>query len=101
MIRGDIRNLPFSSWKDVVNILDEPIDGVIGGPSCQGFSLCGKRDIKDPRNSLFMEFAKCVKQVNLHFFVMGNVTGIMSINYPTTKDDWVLGVNLGCNQLDD
>ena len=32
------------------------IDGIIGGPPCQGFSLSGNRDPKDPRNSLFMEF---------------------------------------------
>ena len=24
------------------------IDGIIGGPPCQGFSLSGKRDPKDP-----------------------------------------------------
>ena len=34
------------------------IDLIIGGPPCQGFSNAGKRDIKDPRNSLFMEFVR-------------------------------------------
>ena len=32
------------------------IDIIAGGPPCQGFSIAGKRDRNDPRNSLFMEF---------------------------------------------
>lgn len=55
------------------------IDGIIGGPPCQGFSLSGNRDKKDPRNSLFMEFVRFVKHFKPKFFVMENVTGILSM----------------------
>lgn len=55
------------------------IDGIIGGPPCQGFSLSGNRDKNDPRNSLFMEFVRFVKHFNPKFFVMENVTGILSM----------------------
>lgn len=55
------------------------IDGIIGGPPCQGFSLSGNRDKKDPRNSLFMEFVRFVQYFNPKFFVMENVTGILSM----------------------
>ena len=55
------------------------IDGIIGGPPCQGFSLSGNRDKKDPRNSLFMEFVRFVKFFKPRFFVMENVTGILSM----------------------
>lgn len=55
------------------------IDGIIGGPPCQGFSLSGNRDKKDPRNSLFMEFVRFVKHFKPRFFVMENVTGILSM----------------------
>ncbi len=55
------------------------IDGIIGGPPCQGFSLSGNRDKKDPRNSLFMEFVRFVKHFTPKFFVMENVTGILSM----------------------
>lgn len=56
------------------------IEGIIGGPPCQGFSLSGNRDVKDPRNSLFMEFVRFVKHFQPKFFVMENVTGILSMH---------------------
>ncbi len=55
------------------------IDGVIGGPPCQGFSLSGNRDAKDPRNSLFMEFVRFVHELQPKFFVMENVLGLLSM----------------------
>jgi DNA (cytosine-5)-methyltransferase 1 len=59
------------------------IDGIIGGPPCQGFSLSGNRDSKDPRNSLFMDFVRFVGALTPRFFVMENVLGILSMK---TKD---------------
>lgn len=66
------------------NILssDAEINGIIGGPPCQGFSLSGNRDKNDPRNSLFMEFVRFVEHFKPQFFVMENVPGILSM---TTK----------------
>lgn len=55
------------------------IDIIIGGPPCQGFSNAGKRDIKDPRNSLFMEFKKYLDYYNPKMFIMENVMGILSM----------------------
>lgn len=63
------------------------IDGIIGGPPCQGFSLSGNRDKHDPRNSLFMEFIRFVKYYEPSFFVMENVTGILSMK--TAKNESV------------
>lgn len=72
---------------DLNTILDKPcvIDGIIGGPPCQGFSLSGNRDKKDPRNSLFMEFVRFVKHFKPKFFVMENVTGILSMKTMTNE----------------
>lgn len=58
---------------------DETPTGVVGGPPCQAYSLCGTRDPKDPRASLFMEFVRCVQQLKPRFFVMENVPGILSM----------------------
>ena len=54
-------------------------DVVIGGPPCQGFSMAGKRDNKDPRNSLFMEYLKFVKAFEPTYFVLENVPGILTM----------------------
>ena len=72
---------------DITQILDlsslidnnETIDGIIGSPPCQGFSLSGSRDKNDPRNSLFMEFVRFVKYFQPKFFVLENVVGILSM----------------------
>lgn len=68
------------------------IDGVIGGPPCQGFSLSGKRDRKDPRNSLFMDFVRFVKVLQPSFFMMENVPGILSMK--TVSGESVLHIIL-------
>lgn len=60
-------------------LVDVNIDGIIGGPPCQGFSLSGNRDKKDPRNSLFMEFVRFIDYFLPNFFVMENVPGILSM----------------------
>ena len=67
---------------DLDALFDGPItiDGIVGGPPCQGFSLSGNRDRKDPRNSLFMEFVRFVKHFKPKFFVMENVTGLLSMH---------------------
>lgn len=54
------------------------VAGVVGGPPCQGFSLSGERDPKDPRNSLFMDYMRFVECFKPSFFVMENVPGILS-----------------------
>ncbi len=66
--------------KNIKNLIPvKQIDGIIGGPPCQGFSLSGDRDQKDPRNSLFMDFSRFVKTLKPKFFVMENVPGILSM----------------------
>ena len=54
------------------------VDGIIGGPPCQGFSLMGYRDISDPRNHLFTRFFEIVNDADPRFFLAENVPGILS-----------------------
>lgn len=54
-------------------------DIIIGGPPCQGFSQAsGKKDVSDPRNSLFKNYAQWVKTLKPKVFVMENVKGILT-----------------------
>ncbi|HEY4874899.1 MAG TPA: DNA (cytosine-5-)-methyltransferase, partial [Puia sp.] len=51
-------------------------DIVIGGPPCQGFSVAGKMDPKDPRSQLIWDYFKVVKAKRPRFFVMENVSAL-------------------------
>jgi DNA (cytosine-5)-methyltransferase 1 len=54
-------------------------DVIIGGPPCQGFSYAGPtKDPKDPRNSLFKNFAHWVEVLQPKVFVMENVRGLLT-----------------------
>ncbi|BAY08924.1 DNA cytosine methyltransferase [Calothrix sp. NIES-2098] len=55
---------------------DREIDVVISGSPCQGFSIIGKRNFDDPRNSLVFHFHRLVLELQPKFFVMENVRGI-------------------------
>ncbi|KAB2174512.1 DNA cytosine methyltransferase [Staphylococcus epidermidis] len=61
--------------------------GIIGGPPCQGFSLVGTRDTNDPRNSLYIEYVRFVDQIRPKFFVLENVSGLLSLEKGLFKDD--------------
>ena len=54
------------------------IDGIIGGPPCQGFSHMGRNNSEDPRNQLFPDFFQIVKEAVPKFFLAENVPGILS-----------------------
>ncbi len=65
-----------------------PVDCVFGGPSCQGFSVIGRQDPKDPRNALVSEFARVVLALRPRWFVMENVPGLVSPNYSAVLDSF-------------
>lgn len=54
----------------------EGVDLVAGGPPCQGFSLAGRRNSKDPRNQLVWEFLDFVSLTNPKFVIIENVVGM-------------------------
>jgi len=66
--------------KSLVKELPE-VDGIIGGPPCQGFSLAGKRLENDPRSDLSIVFANIVNEMEPEWFVMENVGGLLSSTY--------------------
>ncbi|MDO3682793.1 MULTISPECIES: DNA cytosine methyltransferase [Micromonospora] len=48
-------------------------DVVIGGPPCQGFSNLGKRDIGDPRNSMWRHYVEALTKIQPKAFLLENV----------------------------
>lgn len=76
MMLGDIESF---SEEFIRNTLGDSPDIIIGGPPCQGFSVCVKNagDPKDPRNSLFVEFVRMAKIFSPTAMVMENVPNIV------------------------
>lgn len=62
------------------------IDGVIGGPPCQGFSYIGKGDPNDSRNELYTHFFRLVSEFEPSFFLAENVPGIMQEKYMPLRE---------------
>jgi len=70
------------------------IDGVIGGPPCQAYSMAGR--VRDPnsmkqdyRNYLFEAYCKVLEELRPKFFVFENVPGLLSSKpngEPITKE---------------
>lgn len=103
---ADIKDLSAEFIFEKINSLKygpifEPgkIDVIFGGPPCQGFSRLGKRDSSDPRNKLFHEYLRIIKEVKPKYVVMENVTGILDmqmLDFPSVLKEGYLyeGSNL-------
>ncbi|BCL34547.1 DNA cytosine methyltransferase [Nostoc sp. MS1] len=70
----------FNCASSIEDICSFQPDVIIGGPPCQGFSIAGpaKKDPKDPRNSLFLNFAQWIDALAPKAFVIENVKGLLS-----------------------
>ena len=71
--------------EDLINFKKKngEITVLAGGPPCQGFSLAGKRNVFDPRNELFKEFARFAKILKPKVIILENVKMLLTMS---TKD---------------
>ena len=83
LIQEDIRD--FIDY--IEDYIDEPIDIVVGGPPCQGFSTANQRRIiDDPRNELYKYFLMMVEKIAPKFVVMENVKGMLKVANQVVED---------------
>jgi len=75
LLTEDIRKI---DAEQILTLINQKPLLVAGGPPCQGFSMAGRRRNFDERNHLIFEFAKKVKQIRPTFFLIENVTGLLS-----------------------
>ena len=73
-----ITNDEVIEWKKIFG----NIDVLFGGPPCQGFSLAGKRNVFDPRNQLFQNFAQIATVLQPSIVVLENVRLLTSMKAP-------------------
>lgn len=74
---GDIVELRGEEALELSGLRRGELDVLDGSPPCQGFSTSGKRMYHDPRNSLFMEFARLIEVFRPKVLVMENVSGMV------------------------
>lgn len=70
----------------IKEIGNQEIDVVTGGPSCQSFSLAGRRKKLDKRDDLFYHYLKVIRILRPKYFVMENVKGILTKDEGRIKD---------------
>lgn len=60
---------------------------IMGGPPCQGFSMSNtmNRNMDNPKNLLFKEFVRFVKEIKPTWFVFENVWGLTHMNNGETQ----------------
>jgi DNA (cytosine-5)-methyltransferase 1 len=96
-------NHPYANilHRDITNLSDEEVlqnfgkhkpTVILGGPPCQGFSICNKNngDPKDPRNSLFEEFIRIGRILKPEIMIMENVPNL--INAKTESKELVVDI---------
>lgn len=83
-------NLPIGSESNLVihkiiekQIKERNVDLIIGGPPCQAYSLVGRARSEngmsgDPRNYLYVQYAKYLERYQPKIFVFENVLGLKS-----------------------
>lgn len=67
----------------------QPVDVIIGGPPCQGFSLTGPRNFDDKRNKLYLAMIETVKRYLPRAFMIENVPGMANLYKGEVRDEIV------------
>lgn len=75
MLNQDIAAVDFRAELKSMGLEPGEVHIVAGGPPCQGFSTVGKKNIGDPRNSLFAQFLRAVEEVRPGYVIFENVSG--------------------------
>tara|TARA_B110000438_G_scaffold276377_1_gene298103 strand:+ start:10 stop:1068 length:1059 start_codon:yes stop_codon:yes gene_type:complete len=103
---GTVKGIETFSNEDLKEIVKKEgkVDGIIGGPPCQGFSMVGTRKKGDDRNSLYLHFVRFVDQIKPNFFILENVKGLVSMSGGYFKRDIIerfskLGYNVNYSIL--
>ena len=76
VVEGDVRSYTPSFRKG--------LDVLLAGFPCQGFSLGGKRDPNDTRNTLYRDVIRIAKTMKPRVVVMENVLNLRTMSHPQT-----------------
>lgn len=88
-----LKNIAKLSGTDIRGAVRTKVDGIFGGPPCQGFSDIGRRQPNDPRRQLLGHFFRIVSEIRPTFFVMENVRGLAYADARVVLDRALLRVS--------
>ena len=77
LYHGDVTKLTVDEALELSGLEVGELDIFDGSPPCQGFSTSGKRELDDPRNTLFMDYARLLEGLQPKALVMENVSGMV------------------------
>lgn len=80
-IARTVRTLTGSELISLATLRSGELDGLVGGPPCQGFSVIGYKSREDRRNDLFAHFFRLVAETKPRFYLAENVPGILTKSY--------------------
>ncbi len=76
---GDVRDMSGRHLLGTGGIRKGELDLLVACPPCQGFSTQGRRDPRDPRNTLYLEFVRLVDELTPRMIAFENVPGITTL----------------------
>jgi DNA (cytosine-5)-methyltransferase 1 len=82
LFNADITKVDLKFWEEYKN----KTHLIIAGPPCQGFSMAGRRDINDNRNTLFEQVVKVTELIQPNYVVIENVVGLLSMTNDKGED---------------
>lgn len=78
---ADVKNLNVTAILRKIEVSQNEINFILGGPPCQAFSVFGKRKgLEDPRGNLVYEYARIIKELKPSGFLFENVSGLKTIH---------------------
>jgi DNA (cytosine-5)-methyltransferase 1 len=73
----DIRTVEVTEVLQYLELEVGQLDVLDSSPPCVGFSICGRRNIQDKRNDLFLETVRFIEGLRPKVFLIENVPGLM------------------------
>jgi DNA (cytosine-5)-methyltransferase 1 len=87
---ADVRGLTGDS---ILDLVDGPVDVLLAGPPCQGFSIRGRRDPSHESTELLMECARLIAELEPTSFIIENVPGLLSFRRGFVVDSFFRRLN--------
>ncbi len=77
VLQRDIAGVTGAELLETAGVAEGALDVFDGSPPCQGFSTAGRRNFSDPRNDLFRQYVRLLRELRPRTFVMENVSGMV------------------------